>query len=244
MASEINHELLYGVIGVAICAAAFVSFWTWVASSARFQGYRLRVPARDPLSGAVRFRQVAVVILFDFALYIAYLVLAYDWLIREGSVTWLTSLGQILVILLIYDLMFYWVHRLFHTPFLMRHVHGIHHRVRYPKAVDDFFMHPMDSLWVTTLFFLSIAMVGPVTTTTFIALLFTYAFINNTLHSGLNLPHPCFALTNYLARKHDVHHGKNISANFGSIFPFWDLVFGTSHQCAQELIPVQPQTPD
>ena len=225
---KINYELIFGIIGVAVCSMVFISLWTWAAGSERYQKYRIRKPGRDPLAKVSRFKQVSEALVFDIIFYIAYLVLAYDWLIQDGSVGLLTMFGQVLAILLIYDFMFYWVHRLFHHPFLMRHVHGVHHKVRFPKAIDDYYLHPIDSLWVTTLFFSSIAIVGPLSTTSFIVTLFVYVFINNSLHSGLNLPHPLFTLTNYLARRHEVHHGKKASANFGSIFPFWDMMFGTN----------------
>ena len=228
MTYEINFPLLYGVVGVAVCTAAFVSLWTWAAGSERFRVYRLRTPVVGSLAETGKKKRIATIILFDVLLYTAYLTLAYDWLIKDASDAFLIVIGQVFAVLLIYDLMFYWVHRLFHLPFLMRQVHAVHHRVRFPKAVDDFDLHPVDSLWVTTLFFLSIAIVGPLSPTAFVVTLFVYVFINITLHSGLHLPHPCFKLTNYWARKHDVHHGKNPSSNFGSIFPFWDAMFGTN----------------
>ena len=225
---QVNYELIFGVIGIAICSVVFISLWTWAANSERYQKYRIRMPVRDPLEKAGKFKEVSRAVVFDITLYCVYLVLAYDWLIQDGSVGLLTMFGQVLAILLIYDFGFYWVHRLFHHPFLMRRVHGVHHKVRFPKAIDDFYLHPIDSLWVTTLFFSSIAIVGPLNTTSFLVTLFVYVFINNSLHSGLSLPHPLFTLTNYLARRHEVHHGQKISANFGSIFPFWDMMFGTN----------------
>ena len=228
MTYEINLPLLYGVVGVAVCSAVFVSCWTWAADSERFGMYRLRRPVSAPPADIGKRKRIASIIAFDILIYSVYLVLAYDWLIEDGSDGFWTIVGQILAVLLIYDFMFYWVHRLFHVPFLMRHVHAVHHKVRFPKAVDDFDLHPVDSLWVTTLFFLSIAIVGPLSPTAFVVTLLVYVFINNTLHSGLNLPHPCFKLTNYWARKHDVHHGTNLSANFGSVFPIWDMMFGTN----------------
>ena len=223
----INYPLLLGVVGVAVCSGAFVCLWTWAASSERYSKYRLRMPGDDPLAAVSKKGRIISIIAFDILLYSSYVVLAYNWLIKDEVDGVLMVIGQVLAILLIYDFMFYWVHRLFHRPFLMRHVHGVHHRVRFPKAVDDFYLHAIDSLWVTTLFFMSIAIVGPLGANTFIVTLFVYVSINNTLHSGLNFPHPLFRLTNYWAREHDVHHGKNLSANFGSIFPIWDMMFGT-----------------
>ena len=228
MEYRFNYGLIVGMIGLFCCSAIFHLLWTWVGSAERFSEYRLRKPVNDPFAKIRKSTWVVPVIAFDISLYAAYLVLGYDWLIQSSAaVGFWTIAGQVLAVLLIYDFMFYWVHRLFHLPFLMRYVHGVHHRVRFPKAVDNFYLHPVDALWVTTLFFLSIAMVGPLSTTAFIVTLFVYVFINNTLHSGVNLPHPLFKLTNYWARMHDVHHGKNRSANFGSIFPIWDMLFGT-----------------
>ena len=149
------------------------------------------------------------------------------WIVAEESAGIAMSLGQLSAILLIYDFMFYWVHRVFHHPFLMRHVHYVHHRVRHPAALDDYYLHPVDALWVTTLFFLSVTIVGPVDSETFIATFFIWILINNFLHRGLNLPHPAFKLTNYWSRMHDCHHSKKINSNFGSLFPFWDMMFGT-----------------
>ena len=158
---QVNYELIFGVLAIAICSVVFISLWTWAANSERYQKYRIRMPVRDPLEKAGKFKEVSRAVVFDITLYCVYLVLAYDWLIQDGSVGLLTMFGQVLAILLIYDFGFYWVHRLFHHPFLMRRVHGVHHKVRFPKAIDDFYLHPIDSLWVTTLFFSSIAIVGP-----------------------------------------------------------------------------------
>ena len=60
-----------------------------------------------------------------------------------------------------------------------------------------------------------------------LAAVFVFIMINNVNHTGLELPHPIFRLTNHWARKHDHHHGVNPRANYGSIFPFWDKIFGT-----------------
>ena len=228
MVYQINYQLLIGVIIVGICSTVFVSLWTLAANSERYSIYRLRNSINDPLAGVDKKRRILSIIAFDILLYCIYLVFAYDWLIKTGTESLIVMIGQVVAILLIYDFLFYWVHRLFHLPVLMRYVHAIHHKVRFPRAIDDFYLSAVDSLWVTTLLFSSIAIVGPLSTNALILTLFVYVFINNTLHSGLNFPHPLFKLTNYWARKHDVHHGKNLSANFGSIFPFWDVMFGTN----------------
>lgn len=37
---QINYELIFGVIGIAICSVVFISLWTWAAGSERYQKYR------------------------------------------------------------------------------------------------------------------------------------------------------------------------------------------------------------
>lgn len=225
---EFDYQLLFGGIFVVSCSAIFLSLWTWAANSARFSKYRLRDPKLEPPRRADRMRRIPLVMAFDLLLCSAYLVFGYDWLIKTEPDSLLVMIAQGFAVLMLYDFMFYWVHRLFHLPFLMRHFHAIHHKIRSPRSIDDFYLHVVDGAWVITLFFASVAIVGPLSTYALIPTLLVYVFVNNTLHSGLNFPHPVFKLTNYWARKHDVHHNTNVSANFGSIFPIWDLMFGTN----------------
>ena len=228
MMHPFNFELLYGVIGVAVCSTIFLHAWTWAANVERFQRYRMYGSVADPLAKVSKRGRIVSTLAFDILLYGAGLFLAYDWMIKDGTDGLATVIGQVLAVLVLYDFMLYWVHRLFHVPFLMRHVHGVHHRVRSPKAVDDFYKSPLDSVWVTALLFGSIAIVGPLSTSAFVGTLFAYVFIHNALHSGLSFPHPVFRLTNHWARRHGMHHAENPSANFGVIFPIWDLAFGTA----------------
>ena len=226
---QINFPLIAGLVGVYFFSVIFTVLQTRATSSERYKKYRLYTPVNDPLANTSKFLRTSLIIIFIACIWTAYLTQGYDWVIHDEPAGFAVLLGQVLAVLLIYDFMFYWVHRAFHLPFLMRYVHHVHHRVRFPTAIDDYYLHPIDTLWVTTLFFLSIAIIGPVNTTTFIATLFVWVFINNSIHGGLNLPHPIFKLTNYWARMHECHHGKNMQSNFGSIFPFWDMMFGTHY---------------
>ena len=229
MDDQINFPLIAGLVGVYCFSVIFTVVLTRAAGSERYKQYRLYTPVNDPLANTGKFLRTFLIITCIACIWTAYLTQGYDWVIHDEPSAFAALPVQIVAVLLIYDFMFYWVHRAFHLPLLMRYVHYVHHRVRFPTAIDDYYLHPIDSLWVTTLFFLSVAIVGPFNTTTFIATLFVWVFINNSIHGGLNLPHPVFTLTNYWARMHNVHHGINVNANFGSIFPFWDVTFGTQY---------------
>lgn len=43
--------------------------------------------------------------------------------------------------LALYDVRYYAMHRTLHRPALMRLIHGVHHRVRYPTAQDSIYVH-------------------------------------------------------------------------------------------------------
>ena len=225
---NVNYGLIFGFIGIAVFSGVFLSAWTWAATSKRYSKYRIRPPeGNDPLEGLNRYKEVLKAVLVDATIYIAYLFLAYEWLIKESSTGWLTILVQVLAVMTIYDFMLYWVHRAMHHRFFMKHVHGFHHRVIFPRGIDDFYKHPLDSLWVISLFFLSTAIVGPLSTTGFVATLFVFAFLNNCQHVGMTIPHPLFAVINDVARRHELHHNEDSSSNYALIFPFWDWMFGT-----------------
>lgn len=215
------------MLSVFVFAVASYSIWTWVGNTERLAKYRIHASRQDARPLPHKSIRIILIALFAVFLYTSYISLGYDYLIHNDTEPLFVIPLQVLGVLVIYDFMFYWVHRTFHLPLLMKYVHHVHHKVRYPMAVDDLYLHPVDTLWVTTLLFISIAIVGPLSTPAFITTLFIYVFINNTIHSGMKLTHPIFALTNYWARMHDGHHAKNPRANFGSIFPVWDAVFGT-----------------
>ena len=121
--------LIAGMVGVYLVSAALTFVQTWMTGSSWWEKYRLHKPVANRLPKLDRFKRPYLIMLFVACLWTVYLTQTYDWIISEESVGIVVSLGQLLVILLVYDFMFYWVHRVFHHPFLMRHLHHVHHRV-------------------------------------------------------------------------------------------------------------------
>ena len=124
------------------------------------------------------------------------------------------------------DFLYYWMHRALHRPTLMRLVHGVHHRVHHPSAVEALYLNPFETVAAMVLLFGCIAAVGPVSMPSFIAIALVHSLVNIATHVNLDLPHPAFRLTNHWARRHDLHHGARRDAHFSSIFPYWDMAFG------------------
>lgn len=113
-----------------------------------------------------------------------------------------------------------------HFPKLMPWCHGVHHRVRSPEADQSTYLHPAETIGGVGLVVLGVWVVGPISTTAFLWMFAFHSTVNIIVHSGLDFPAPYMWLFNYWVRKHDVHHAKLIN-NYATIFPFWDMMFGT-----------------
>ena len=62
----------------------------------------------------------------------------------EHGLAWL--LLSLPVLILWHDFYFYWTHRLLHTRWLFRRIHGVHHRSRSPSPWAAFSFHPIEAL--------------------------------------------------------------------------------------------------
>lgn len=206
---------------------ALMAFLSWAAESERFNKYRIRTPKEyqkipwrrrvinTNLNGAL-----SVSLFLAFFYYLGGMTLYSGW----PGVT--DFIGETLGVLLLYDLMYYFAHRAMHHPKGMKYVHGVHHFVRFPTSNESVYLHPGETLGGLGLLLLSIVVLGPISTVSFLVVFFVHSVANILVHSNLIIPHPAFKLFNFWAEKHDIHHGK-IRYNYASIFPFWDQAFGT-----------------
>lgn len=77
------------------------------------------------------------------ALVVSGVVEVYPEPLKHG-LAWL--LASLPLMILWHDFYFYWTHRLLHTRWLFRHVHGVHHRSRNPSPWAAFSFHPIEAL--------------------------------------------------------------------------------------------------
>ncbi|NJK31351.1 MAG: sterol desaturase family protein [Deltaproteobacteria bacterium] len=147
-----------------------------------------------------------------------------DYLIDVAPASALTSAGQALAAILLYDLLYYLMHRyLLHEWKLLRSVHVVHHQNKHPTALESLYGHPFEFFMGVTLLMLCTAIVGPVSLPAFAVIFGVFSFLNLLIHSGLDFGGP----VGYMIRKHVRHHAGMKAGNYGSITPLPDLLFGT-----------------
>jgi sterol desaturase/sphingolipid hydroxylase (fatty acid hydroxylase superfamily) len=195
----------------------------------RLAAARIHPEPGRKLRGLRLYPRVLGNMVFSGALVFVLAYATYPWLIAPGS----PSLGRVLfdatLVLLLYDFLYYWMHRVaFHQWGPLRRVHVVHHAVRHPHAVDSLYLHPVETFLGLALLVACTLVVGPVHAVTFSVAFAVYSFLNIVVHAGLDLPFFPLRALSYLARKHDVHHTSMKGGNYASLTPIFDKLFGTA----------------
>jgi sterol desaturase/sphingolipid hydroxylase (fatty acid hydroxylase superfamily) len=227
MNTTVMNTTFFAIWAVLLVADGILTqFLVWAAHSERYAKYRIRNGANriTPKRKAINTNLNNIFSLCIFAGYFYYLG---GSTLYAGTPRVVTLLGEVLGSLMLYDFMYYFLHRTMHHPKLMKYVHGIHHFVRNPVADESTYLHPAETFAGVGLLLLAVYILGPISTTSFLITFFIYSTANIIVHSNLVFPHPALRLFNFWVVKHDVHHNK-LRDNYASLFPFWDQAFGTA----------------
>lgn len=140
---------------------------------------------------------------------------------------------SMIVILILYETYYYWLHRWMHRPGIFRVVHKVHHESVHTSVFTSFSFHPVEA--GLQFAFLPVAVcVIPLHVYAIgtVLILMTISAIVN--HAGVEIfpatirHHP---IGRWLigATHHDLHH-KEFRTNFGLYFTFWDKWMKTESQ--------------
>ncbi len=139
--------------------------------------------------------------------------------------TWM----QVLLMILLADLLRYWLHRAAHTNQYLWRLHSVHHSVEQLYWLNTSRFHPLEKLlqmMLDSLPFLLMGVDEKVLSLYYIA----YATNGFLQHSNIQLR---FGILNYVvgsAELHRWHHSKEpkeSNTNYGNNVIIWDLLFGT-----------------
>jgi Delta7-sterol 5-desaturase len=154
---------------------------------------------------------------------------------------WYLGLSYIIVIVL-QDSYFYFLHRLLHRPALFQWWHQGHHRSRHPTPWTSFAFDLPEAI-AHLMFLAGIIFVMPLHFITLIAVLSTmtvWAVVNHLQLDGLppGFPHHWCGRWFTGPAHHTIHH-RQYSLHYGLYFTFWDRWLGTqSPNYDQEVIDV------
>jgi sterol desaturase/sphingolipid hydroxylase (fatty acid hydroxylase superfamily) len=155
--------------------------------------------------------------------------IALPWTTAGGSPLWL--LPWTLLLLLLHDAYFYWCHRFLHLPFLLRHVHSVHHRSIVPTPLSAMAMHPVEAM-AEALFVPLVAVALHPPTSAFLAFFVAMIALNTVGHLGLRrvplLNGRPGALRHVSQSDTHLQHHVTPDRHFGAYLTWWDHLFRTS----------------
>jgi sterol desaturase/sphingolipid hydroxylase (fatty acid hydroxylase superfamily) len=209
-----------------LCYSVLESFWV-------SRGLTLKAPAWKSIRQDAELSILSAVI---FAFCAALIMVAYDRNItrlytdfgRYGLWYLGVSFGAVL---LIQDLYFYFVHRLFHHPLLFKRLHWGHHRSGDPTPWTSFAFDPPEAI-AQALFLVAIVFVIPLHFVTLIAVLITMTAWGVFNHVGFRLFSPSWLTrglgTWFIGSSHHLRHHRNYRVHYGLYFTHWDKLLGTN----------------
>lgn len=225
----LDHVPFHVAIGVTLLLdAVLLAGLSWAYRSPRFAQYLLRAPMKMKVSQANYRWTVATTGLLSSLATVALVYGLAPWTMSTAPTAWWVPVLQGLGILFVYDFAYYFMHRLLHVRALMPLVHEVHHRVRFPSALESLYLSPIEMLAGLGLLMAVTALVGPIHWTAFAVVFFVYSTLHIIIHSGMRFPYPGFGVINYLTLKHHKHHLNKHGHNYASVTPLPDIVFRTS----------------
>jgi sterol desaturase/sphingolipid hydroxylase (fatty acid hydroxylase superfamily) len=132
-----------------------------------------------------------------------------------------------------HDGYFYWTHRLLHTRWLFRHVHGVHHRSRNPSPFAAYAFHPAEA-FVNGLVTLLPLLVLPLNLGVVLVFGLHQIIRNAHSHAAVETLPRGFARHWLWGRfttttHHHLHH-ETAQGNYGLWFTWWDRWCGTDRR--------------
>jgi sterol desaturase/sphingolipid hydroxylase (fatty acid hydroxylase superfamily) len=216
------------IAGLMMIDGALLGFLAFAYHSKRFEPYRISMKESMKVPGPERLKNIGFIAVLSLMTVFGMTTAIFESTFHDRPVGVWRVLYEIVAILLVYDFAYYWLHRLMHTKKGMRWVHGTHHEVHNPTAMESFYLTPMELFAGLGLLCGCTWLIGPVSIYSFAVVFFIHSTLNITVHSGLLSKRWILWPIDHLTHKHYIHHAGNYDNNYASLTPFWDILFGTS----------------
>ncbi|PJK28082.1 sterol desaturase family protein [Minwuia thermotolerans] len=170
-----------------------------------------------------------------------FLVYGLDWLglaeLRSGNCA-LTITIETVVLIVLHDAYFYWMHRALHWRPLFRAAHVTHHRSRTPSPWAAYAFAPLEALLEAAFLPIALLAAGGLETVS-ISIFIVHMMARNVMghcgHEFLPRRWVNWPLTRWLTTPthHDIHHELG-RWNYGLYFTWWDRWMNTEHPAYPE----------
>lgn len=187
-------------------------------------------------------RSFEAILVFSLINLLTFAMFQAGWLpVADGAPVLGIMIAQIVVMVIMHDTWFYWMHRALHLKALFRRAHATHHVSRTPTSWAAYSFAPIEavfeSIYVPVMFVI-VANVVPMQPWAIFIFLGHQIARNVIGHSGYELAWSGFTRSRWTGwltttTHHDLHHTEG-RYNFGLYFTFWDQVMGTEHPKYQE----------
>lgn len=137
---------------------------------------------------------------------------------------------SLIVILLLHETYYYWIHRWMHLPEIFRKVHRVHHDSLTPTPWTAFSFHPWEALLEAVILPVILLVVPVHVGVLLIYLLFmTISSVIN--HLDIEIYPETFQNSGFgklfIGATHHHYHHSEFNTNYGLYFTFWDKWMGT-----------------
>jgi len=152
--------------------------------------------------------------------------LQQGWLFISYEINWY-CIPQIIVLFFWNEIHFYLVHRLLHSPWLIRRVHFVHHISTEPTVFATFSFHWIEAFLLGTVIIFPL-LVFPFQAIAILSLPVMSILLNTLGHCNYDL-FPKLAPNVFLkfSNRHSMHHKKG-KGNYGFMLPWFDSLLNTS----------------
>lgn len=149
------------------------------------------------------------------------------------------SLAAFLILFLCLELMYYWIHRGFHTIPALWRIHAVHHSDTEVDATTTHRHHPLEPLINTLLAIPVLLILGPEpilmliynALRTFVAVI---SHGNFSFHPAIEQVLRRFVVTPDFHRQHHRTERHYTDSNYASVLPLFDHLFGTATQASRD----------
>ena len=137
---------------------------------------------------------------------------------------------SLLIMMLIHETYYYWLHRAMHIPQIYKRVHKVHHQSLSPSPWTAFSFHPWESILEAIIVPLILIFL-PVNIYVLLFYLIFMTFSSVINHLDIEVYSDMFRKSSFGklwidATHHHFHH-KEFKTNYGLYFTFWDKWMGT-----------------